>query len=189
MNLDDIETTLRDIPFRTNFKVKVLSDVESLPRPLCIIPSNNFECYIINYHGKNTRMGHWISVCKNDREICFYDSMGFPPEFYTPRIYDHIKNHCDMRKIRNKRQFQSFSTIVCGGYQILFIYFLHQTQNFIKALRKMDKLFPHQNRHILNDIILLKYLYKHFKSIGPCKKLFCNYYSITKDLCNSLCTQ
>ena len=40
----------------------------------------------------------------------------------------------------------------------------------------MDKMFSHQYNHILNDIILLKYLYEHFKSIDPRKK---NYSVIT----------
>ena len=189
MNADDIKITLRGIPFRDSFKIQVLSDVKNLPTPALITKPNNFECYLINYHEKNTRMGHWLSVCKNNKEIWFYDSMGFSPEFYSSHISNYIKNHRGIKKFRNRKQFQSFSSIVCGGYQILFVYLLHQTQSFRKTLCNMDKMFPHRKDHILNDKILLKFLYKRFKNIGACNKLFCNYYTITKDLCNDICNQ
>lgn len=187
MNASDIENALRDIGDKKSFKIHVIGDIRLLPKPSEITSPNNFECFIINYHENRRNMGHWLSVCKNNQELWFFDSLGFGPKFYSDDIYNYIKKHQGIKHYKNNRQLQSFSSIVCGGYQVLFIYFLHQTRNFFTTIQKLEKMFPYKENHILNDEILLEYLYKHFKNIGPCKQLFCNYYSITKELCERLC--
>lgn len=186
MNDSDIKRVLETMSLGAHVKVYVYNDVDSLPKQK--ISNAPFECYIFNFHD-NGDMGHWLCLARNNNEMWFFDSMGFSPHFYSIKIYDTMKRHNILKRYRNKTQYQNISSIVCGGYQLCYVYLLNKTRDFKKCIFRLHKLFPHRRNRQLNDKLLINFMYRTFGGLDSCKTLFCNYYTITKKDCDDLCDE
>jgi hypothetical protein len=68
----------------------------------------------------SSKSGHWISLFNNHSEISFFDSFGFPYNYFSDTVTRFIQKESSII-FQNQIQFQSFDSNVCGEHCIYFI--------------------------------------------------------------------
>ena len=96
--------------------------------------------FIFNNEPSTEAGMHWLAFYFPEKgQSEFFDSYGFPPEFYTPKFIKNTKRHI------NTKILQSMDTAVCGDYS--FFYLWHRVRG--KSIEKIDNIFTKNTR--LND--------------------------------------
>ena len=109
------------------------------------------QCFIFNNNISSVkREGHWLALHKtNEQTIEFYDSFGFPPEFYgLIKKYPVLKNYT---MVYHNKDLQPIASETCGLYCIYFISMRARGHKFTNILSGFS-----QNKEI-NDNIVKKY--------------------------------
>ena len=109
--------------------------------------------FIFNNEPSTEAGMHWLAFYFPEKDQSeFFDSYGFPPEFYTPNFTKFIKN--TTRHI-NTKTLQSLDTAVCGDYSLFYLW--HRIRG--RSIEKIDQLFT-DNTH-LNDKTAVAFVRTH----------------------------
>jgi len=92
---------------------------------------------------------HWIAIIAKHNLIMYMDSFGLP--IFNNYILQFIKN-CKRKVVYNKQRIQSYQSVYCGYYTILFIMYYEKLHHFYLNF--------YHNEHdlILNDKLCIKYI-------------------------------
>lgn len=147
MNSLQLETALKIL--RVNTKVYAAN---RLPRTL------STPCGIIINTDPDTKPGsHWIAIFIDKyRNGEFFDSYGFPPQIDFHKQF--LKTAC-RKWIHSPVGLQSYNTIVCGQYCLVFLYFRARGRSMGEFL-KIFSGDPHNN-----DKIVTQLYHRLFKSV------------------------
>ena len=109
--------------------------------------------FIFNNEPSTEAGMHWLAFYFPEKgQSEFFDSYGFPPEFYTPNFTKLIKN--TTRHI-NTKTLQSLDTAVCGDYSLFYLW--HRVRG--NSIEKIDQLFAN-NTHF-NDKMAVAFVRTH----------------------------
>ena len=65
---------------------------------------------------------HWVAVFLNQQgHAVYFDSYGLPPQ--VPQHLQRVRMNCKIYKWNTKR-LQSFNSLVCGQYCLMFLYYM-----------------------------------------------------------------
>ena len=105
----------------------------------------NNESIIINTQNSySNKVGHWIALTRNNKNIFVFDSFGFS---YIPKEINNI--YKDFKIIINIFRIQDVSSQKYGMFCVLFVlYKINSKNKFIQFLTKSDK-----NDFLKNDVI------------------------------------
>lgn len=86
---------------------------------LHLIQSKDF--FLICNNQPSTESGmHWVSFCKINKNLEFFDSFGLPIQYYGTLFSEFVERHGGKVK-QCYHQFQSDSSDLCGGYCLYFL--------------------------------------------------------------------
>ena len=123
--------------------------------PSDVLPKiDNYPAGFIFNNEPSTEAGmHWLAFYFPEKgQSEFFDSYGFPPEFYTPNFTKFIKNS---KRHINTKLLQSMDTAVCGDYSLFYLW--HRVRG--KSIEKIDNIFTENTR--LNDKMTVSFVRKH----------------------------
>ena len=123
--------------------------------PSDVIPKiEQYHAGFIFNNEPSTEAGmHWLAFYFPEKgQSEFFDSYGFPPEFYTPNFTKCIKNS---KRHINTKLLQSMDTAVCGDYSLFYLW--HRVRG--KSIEKIDNIFTENTR--LNDRMTVSFVRKH----------------------------
>ena len=109
--------------------------------------------FIFNNEPSTEAGMHWLAFYFPEKgQSDFFDSYGFPPEFYTPNFTKLIKN---TKRHINTKTLQSLDTAVCGDYSLFYLW--HRVRG--NSIEKIDQLFTN-NTHF-NDKMAVAFVRTH----------------------------
>ena len=109
--------------------------------------------FIFNNEPSTEAGMHWLAFYFPEKgQSEFFDSYGFPPEFYTPNFTKLIKN---TKRHINTKTLQSLDTAVCGDYSLFYLW--HRVRG--NSIEKIDQLFTN-NTHF-NDKMAVAFVRTH----------------------------
>ena len=123
--------------------------------PSDVIPKiEQYHAGFIFNNEPSTEAGmHWLAFYFPEKgQSEFFDSYGFPPEFYTPNFTKFIKNS---KRHINTKVLQSMDTAVCGDYSLLYLW--HRVRG--KSIAKIDNIFTENTK--MNDRMAVSFVRKH----------------------------
>lgn len=129
-----------------------LPDLRRVKRPSSLI---------LNSDPKDKPGQHWLAIfCPRKGPLEFFDSFGFPPEFYSLEPYDFT---------HQRFSYQARLSALCGHYCIMFIYFRSMGKSY-------GYIIAHLNSHTSSSVDSLVYdLVARFHSLCriyyPCSPL------------------
>ena len=96
----------------------------------------NNESIIINTQNSySNKIGHWIALTRNNKNIYVFDSFGIS---YIPKEINNI--YKNLKIVTNIYRIQDISCDKCGMFCILFVlYKINSKNKFIQFLTKFDK--------------------------------------------------
>jgi hypothetical protein len=112
------------------------------------------ECIILNLSDKNEKGTHFISVCKKRNKIILFDPIKIF-EVIPQSIINYIKKH-NAKIVTNNQAIQDYSSDYCGYFCIAFVLLC----NSLNILEFTDLFYTDKNLLVLNDVIVLKIIYK-----------------------------
>ena len=109
--------------------------------------------FIFNNEPSTEAGMHWLAFYfPNKDKSEFFDSYGFPPEFYTPNFTKFIKN---TKRHINTKTLQSMDTAVCGDYSLFYLW--HRVRG--KSIEDIDKIFTKNTEW--NDQFVVSFVRKN----------------------------
>lgn len=84
------------------------------------------ECAVINLDNADGPGTHWVTYCKNNSSVYYFDSFGNlePPKELVKYLGSNSKIYYNYRK------YQDFGTIICGHLCIQFLYDFYKENNY-----------------------------------------------------------
>ena len=147
---------LREIIQRDPRMKSVFEGVFARNRVPVMVEKNEDRAYIINMDDVDEPGSHWVLAYFRRREGLYFDSFGKPPESH---VYDWLKRNAS-EVIINDRTVQSDRSRYCGLFVIYVLYYLCRDVNLGQIVNR----FVIRDL-MLNDYMLMKWLYKHFQTI------------------------
>ena len=127
--------------FQGVFPSDILPQIEKYP-----------AAFIFNNEPSTEAGMHWLAFYFPEKgQSEFFDSYGFPPEFYTPNFTKFIKN---TKRHINTKILQSMDTAVCGDYSLFYLW--HRVRG--KSIEKIDSIFTENTR--MNDRMTVSFVRK-----------------------------
>ena len=134
--------TLLNAHFQGVFPSDILPKIETYPAG-----------FIFNNEPSTEAGMHWLAFYFPEKgQSEFFDSYGFPPEFYTPNFTKFIKNS---KRHINTKLLQSMDTAVCGDYSLYYLW--HRVRG--NSIEKIDQVFTN-NTHF-NDKTVVSFVRTH----------------------------
>lgn len=109
----------------------------------------DFDFYIIFLKNEFSKMGHYVLICKYQKDLIFIDSFG-----RAPSDYKLPKNNW----LFSNKQVQSENSCLCAGYLLLTM--MHAINRRISPLDAITQLFSIKNLKA-NDKIVFTFISKH----------------------------
>lgn len=153
--------------------------VDQLP---LVVPINLPCFYVVNTAPSMEPGKHWVLLfIQSKDESYFFDSYGFPPEFWSTEFTDYFKRNC-IDPWYNHIQLQTMNSSSCG-YWCLFVadqlcrnykYILERTTNY----RRLGRSTLLRNQHYM-----VRWTQRHYNLIQEkCTKSVCDC-----QLCVTMC--
>ena len=135
--------------------------------PIHEINTMNELCFIMNTISQPTKMGHWILFYVKRNILYFFDSFGKHPDFYGGYISKIFKFFCGEKILVIQKELQMETSIVCGGYCILFALLMSKghTIYYINSMFSFNK--------FCNDSIVKMFIYKVSRCVFDDANLNC----------------
>lgn len=117
-------------------------------------------CFVVNTDASTEEGSHWLAFyMKTSTDLCFFDSFGYPPEYFKGEIAAYVKS---FRLIEfNPMRLQSPVSSVCGQYCIYYLY----SKCSGRSLK--DLLLSFIPNQLCNDLKVHQFVTKHFRTVVP----------------------
>ena len=141
---------------------------------------------VLTSFDKTKTFGHYLLFARTEKEIMYYDPLGFTLDFYKD---EHIKTFLRRHKSRSQisvgMQTQDYSSLTCGLHNLYFSLLLCKYMRLRKAMSKLKQSMT--KNYLQNDKRIVKYFYRNFNMPDICIKLFCDENEGSKANCKTVC--
>ena len=142
----------------------ILKSVCLLTRSEDTLPKHVFDVYprafVANTSPSNEPGQHWVAfLIWNKEHAEFWDSYGMPPEYFSPNFKAFLDAYT--RVDRNKRDFQSLTTHVCGQWCLYWLYHRLRDVSQQETLKRFRVTTPLRNDQTVAQFVLDRMVCPH----------------------------